>query len=216
MNICASSPRLRDAKRSSTIYFFSSSHTKGGRRRNSENNWGERGWLGVAVVNTCSTGRWTMHKITPICWGDPFPDFFFCGEKIAIICNYEQEKEAKVTQPPMVACKMEAQLEHVLIACTFLTRSGTDLHAWSVLGNKVSASEPSRRFVKSALLVGQERLPTPTLMDFSLLLRILHLFFAKKISDFHPELLRLAKKSRKGRKAQYFFFFCFFLVEGGR
>ncbi len=34
--------------------------------------------------------------------------------------------------------------------CTF----GSDLHALSVLTNKISASEPSREFIKSALLVG--------------------------------------------------------------
>ncbi len=34
--------------------------------------------------------------------------------------------------------------------CTF----GTDLYAQSVLSNKISASELSRKFIKSALLVG--------------------------------------------------------------
>ncbi len=45
---------------------------------------------------------------------------------------------------------MEAQLEYVARFCTF----GTDLYAQSVLVNKISASEISRKFIKSALLVG--------------------------------------------------------------
>ena len=39
--------------------------------------------------------------------------------------------------------------------CTQVSaRCGTDLHAQSVLVNKISASELSRKFIKSALLVG--------------------------------------------------------------
>ncbi len=53
-------------------------------------------------------------------------------------------------QPPMAVCKMEAQSEYVHVAHTF----GTNLHAQSVLINKISASELSREFIKTALLVG--------------------------------------------------------------
>ncbi len=58
-------------------------------------------------------------------------------------------------QPPMVIYKMEAQLEYVPRTlhtryCTF----GTDLHAQSVIINKISASELTRKFIKSLLLVG--------------------------------------------------------------
>ncbi len=60
------------------------------------------------------------------------------------------------TQPPTVARKMEAQSENVHVACTFLTRFGTDSYAQSVHINKISASELSRKFIKSALLVGEE------------------------------------------------------------
>ncbi len=61
------------------------------------------------------------------------------------------------TQPSTVVYKMEAQLEYILhcthyihVFCTF----GTDLYAQSVLINKISASELSRKFIESALLAG--------------------------------------------------------------
>ena len=60
-----------------------------------------------------------------------------------------------LTQPPTVVCKMEVQLEYVPYTlhtrfCTF----GTDLHAQSMLINEIYVSELSRKFIKSALLVG--------------------------------------------------------------
>ncbi len=61
------------------------------------------------------------------------------------------------TQPPTVACKMEAQSEHAHIAYTgfFFARSAPTLHAQSVLTNKISASELSRKFIKGLLLAGR-------------------------------------------------------------
>ena len=55
------------------------------------------------------------------------------------------------TQPPTVACKMKAQLE---CACTMHARLATIRNAQSVTINKISVLELSRKFVKSALLVG--------------------------------------------------------------
>ncbi len=49
---------------------------------------------------------------------------------------------------------MEAQSEYVPRWVHVFARSGTDLHAQSVLIIKISASERSRKFIKSALLVG--------------------------------------------------------------
>ncbi len=51
--------------------------------------------------------------------------------------------------------KMEGQLEYIYlqIAYTFCT-FGADLYPQSVLINKISESDFSRRFIKSALLVG--------------------------------------------------------------
>ncbi len=49
---------------------------------------------------------------------------------------------------------MEAQLEYAHVACTLSRTLGTDLHARSALINKISALELSRKFIKSALLVG--------------------------------------------------------------
>ncbi len=57
-------------------------------------------------------------------------------------------------QPPMVAGKngstvrIRARFTHVFAL------SAPDLHAQSVLIGKISASELSRKFIKSALLVG--------------------------------------------------------------
>ena len=51
---------------------------------------------------------------------------------------------------------MEGQSEHVHVACTFLARLASDLYAQSVLIDRISASELSRKPIKSALLVGCE------------------------------------------------------------
>ncbi len=67
-----------------------------------------------------------------------------------------QKYLAKPTQPPTVVCKAEAQLEYIHIAYTCFCTFGTDLPAQSVLINEISASELSRKFIKSALLVGQD------------------------------------------------------------
>ena len=62
-------------------------------------------------------------------------------------------------RPPMVVCKMEAQLDYRYTHCThvFFCMFGSDLYAQSVLINKISESELSRKFTKSVLLVGYER-----------------------------------------------------------
>ncbi len=52
---------------------------------------------------------------------------------------------------------MEAQSECLHVAYMFLT-FGADLHAQSVLINKISASELRQKFIKSALLVGSASL----------------------------------------------------------
>ncbi len=58
-------------------------------------------------------------------------------------------------QPAMVACKMQAQSEHVHVACMFLlVWCPLALYSVGVLINKISASELRRKFIKSALLVG--------------------------------------------------------------
>ncbi len=51
-----------------------------------------------------------------------------------------------------------AQLEYVHIpCCTRFCTFGADLYSQSVLINKISASELSRKLIKSALLVGYIR-----------------------------------------------------------
>ena len=47
----------------------------------------------------------------------------------------------------MVVCKMEARLEYAHVAYTFFCTFGAYLHAKSVLSNKISASELSRKFI---------------------------------------------------------------------
>ena len=49
---------------------------------------------------------------------------------------------------------MEAQSEHVHVAYTLLHVLATILYPQSVLIDKISASELSRKYIKSALLVG--------------------------------------------------------------
>ncbi len=66
----------------------------------------------------------------------------------------EQDFPLPPTQPATVACKMEAQLEYVHVAYMFFCTLGADLHAQSVLVNKISASELSRKLIETALLVG--------------------------------------------------------------
>ncbi len=53
---------------------------------------------------------------------------------------------------------MEAQLEYVHNAYMFFARLAPILHAQSVLISKISASELSRKFIESALLVGHSLL----------------------------------------------------------
>ena len=64
------------------------------------------------------------------------------------------------TQPPTVVCKMEAQLNYIHIAYTFFCTFGADLHAQLI--NKISASELSRKFIKSVMSVGYLPNPPPS------------------------------------------------------
>ncbi len=51
---------------------------------------------------------------------------------------------------------MEEAVVRICTHCAhFLAHFGTDLHAHSVLSNKISASELSQKFIKSALLAGR-------------------------------------------------------------
>ncbi len=74
--------------------------------------------------------------------------------------SFFMHKEKKeFSQPVTVVCKMEAQSEHLRVAHTpFFACLAPNLHAQSVLSNKISASELKRRFIKSALLVGSRSL----------------------------------------------------------
>ncbi len=55
------------------------------------------------------------------------------------------------TQPPTVACKMKPRSEYVHVACTFLARLAPTCVLSQGLLKKISASELSRKFIKSAL-----------------------------------------------------------------
>ncbi len=65
------------------------------------------------------------------------------------------------TQPQTVClCKRKAQLEHMVhVACTFFGTFGADVYAQSALSDKIPALELSRKFIKSALLVGKQEWP---------------------------------------------------------
>ncbi len=74
-------------------------------------------------------------------------------------CDVNQGEFPQLSQlpqpPPTVVCKMEAQFGiYAHVAHTFFARFGADSHAQSALINKISASELSRKFTGSALLVG--------------------------------------------------------------
>ena len=56
-----------------------------------------------------------------------------------------------------LVCKIGAQSEYVHVAYTFYAHLAPDLYAQSVVSNKISASELSRKFIKSALLVGRKK-----------------------------------------------------------
>ena len=58
------------------------------------------------------------------------------------------------TQPATVARKVEAQSEHVHVAYALLHVLAPILYARSVFSDKISASEPSRKVIKSPLLTG--------------------------------------------------------------
>ncbi len=66
--------------------------------------------------------------------------------------NYQ--RRSTVPNHQRWCAKMEAQSEHICIAYTCFCTFPTDLYAQSVIINKISASELSRKFIKSALLVG--------------------------------------------------------------
>ncbi len=68
--------------------------------------------------------------------------------------NYYYSLLPLCTQPPTVICKMEAQLENAHISYTFFARLAPSCMLSRCLFTKISASELSRKFIKSALLVG--------------------------------------------------------------
>ncbi len=58
------------------------------------------------------------------------------------------------TQPPTVACKMEAQSEHARIAYMFFAHLAPICMLSRCLSTKISASELRRKFTKTPLLAG--------------------------------------------------------------
>ena len=70
------------------------------------------------------------------------------------------------TQPAMVVvCKMEVQLKYTHIAYLFFARLAPICMLSRVPIIKISASELSRKFIKSALLVGDERMRLSSLSE---------------------------------------------------
>ena len=80
-------------------------------------------------------------------WGEG--DLHFGGTNNAFQTS-QVESPSFPSQPPTVVCKMEALLEYVRVAYTFFCTFGADVYAQSALINKISASELSRKFIKSA------------------------------------------------------------------
>ena len=77
------------------------------------------------------------------------------GRRLAALNLVEAYLSGKPPNQQRWHAKWEAQLECVHISYTIFARFGADLHAQSVLINKIFASELSPNLVKSALLVGQ-------------------------------------------------------------
>ena len=82
------------------------------------------------------------------------------GDAPVVAVNRLERREEKgwdkPPQPPVVVCKNGSSVG-ICTRCThvfFFARLGANLHAQSVISNKISASEPSRKFIKSALSVG--------------------------------------------------------------
>ena len=96
---------------------------------------------------------------------------------------------------------MEAQSEHAHIALHVFAHFGADLHARSVLINKISASELRRKLIKSALLVGQGRcqhLAYPTRLLVSLCdINPYGSLMACSIAMFPSEICYILSKSRR-------------------
>ena len=61
---------------------------------------------------------------------------------------------SKTTQPPTVACKLEARLEYMHVAYMFFARFVQICMLSRGLSMKISVSELRKNFIKSALLVG--------------------------------------------------------------
>ncbi len=109
-----------------------------------------------------NTGKHVFENPPNVCtffhW--PYIAVCFFGNRATKLTDYHAyraiESPGSPTQPPTVVYKLKVQVEYTCIYtlhthfCTF----GADLYAQSVLINKISESELSRKFIKSALLVG--------------------------------------------------------------
>ncbi len=70
--------------------------------------------------------------------------------------NLARGCKGETSQPPTVVCKMESQLKYIRTHCIHVFARLTPIctYAQLVIINNISTSELSRKFIKSALLVG--------------------------------------------------------------
>ena len=81
---------------------------------------------------------------------------------VRIFTQPEKSTTHPPTHPPnrqRVVCQVEGSVGTCSLCTHVFARPCADLHAQSVLANKISASELSRKSIKSALLVGTISLP---------------------------------------------------------
>ena len=117
------------------------------------------------------------------------------------------------TQPPTVACKMEAQSEYAHVACTSCALLAPISHAQPVLVDRVSASELGRKSIKSALSVGSpllSPLSPPPFPSFTrengskikppLQVEILPFFLHPSRNEAHKEKEKKKKRGRERKK----------------
>ena len=83
--------------------------------------------------------------------------FLFFKSRYYVVEASDIGNKRRPTQPPTVECKVEAQSEYAHVAHTFFARFRCRRCLLSrCLSTKLFASEPVRKFVKSALLVGHD------------------------------------------------------------
>ncbi len=91
--------------------------------------------------------RGIRHRVTLVCNQSTLSAFdVTCPTRYTHVLMWQNRHKQASTQPATVACKVEAQWEHVHVACTLRARFGADSLARSGRGSKVLESVLGRKF----------------------------------------------------------------------